>query len=108
MCEIYVKADPIHYELRTRSLRLHGAVTSVRLENLCWDVLARIAARDHSTTNQLISRLYDEVVAQQGRVGNLASFLRVSCMHYLSSVAEQTEKDELMVPERRIEAKVVH
>lgn len=108
MCEIYVKADPIHYELRTRSMRLHGAVTSVRLENLGWDILAKIASRDHTTTNQLIAKLYDEVVAQQGHVDNLTSFLRVSCMRYLSSVAEQPERDELVLDTRRFQAKVVH
>jgi predicted DNA-binding ribbon-helix-helix protein len=91
MCDIYVSADPIHYEQRTRSMRIRGVVTSIRLENLCWDVLARIASKDQMTTNQLISQLYDEIIARQGRVDNLSSFLRVSCMRYLSYV-DVTEK----------------
>ena len=33
MCDIYVSADPIHYEQRTRSMRIRGVVTSIRLEN---------------------------------------------------------------------------
>jgi predicted DNA-binding ribbon-helix-helix protein len=70
MCEIYVKADPIHYELRTRSIRIHGVVTSIRLENMSWDVLAKIALKDGLTTNQLICQLYDEVIRQQGKVSN--------------------------------------
>ena len=49
------------------------------------------------TTNQLIGRLYDEIIERQGRVDNLSSFLRVSCMRYLSYVAEQQEKDHLML-----------
>ena len=57
MCEIYVKADPILYEARSRSVRIHGVVTSLRLENLFWDVLGQIAARDGMTTNQLIAKL---------------------------------------------------
>ena len=97
MCDIYVRADPIHYEQRTRSMRIHGVVTSIRLENLCWDVLARIASKDSLTTNQLISQLYDEVIARQGKVDNLSSFLRISCMRYLSYVAEKNEKDHLMM-----------
>ncbi|GGF24380.1 hypothetical protein GCM10011611_33040 [Aliidongia dinghuensis] len=84
MCEIYVKADPILYEARSRSVRIHGVVTSLRLENLFWDVLAQIAARDGMTTNQLIAKLYDELMEHRGEVPNLASFLRVSCMRYLS------------------------
>ena len=97
MCDIYVRADPIHYEQRTRSMRIRGVVTSIRLENLCWDVLARIASKDSLTTNQLISQLYDEVIARQGKVDNLSSFLRISCMRYLSYVAEKHEKDHLMM-----------
>lgn len=97
MCDIYTRADPIHYEQRTRSMRVHGVVTSIRLENLCWDILARIAAKDNMTTNQLIGKLYDEIVERRGGVDNLSSFLRVSCMRYLSYVAEQQEKDHLML-----------
>jgi len=99
MCDIYVRADPIHYEQRTRSMRLRGVVTSIRLENLCWDILARIASKDDLTTNQLICQLYDEIIERQGKVDNLSSFLRVSCMRYLSYVAEQHEKDHLMMGE---------
>lgn len=90
MCEIYVKADPILYEARSRSVRIHGVVTSLRLENLFWDVLGQIAARDGMTTNQLIAKLYDELIEHRGEVPNLASFLRVSCMRYLSLVAGTT------------------
>ena len=32
MCELYVKADPILYESRSRSLRIRGVVTTLRLE----------------------------------------------------------------------------
>ena len=97
MCQIYVKANPIQYELRTRSIRIHGVVTSIRLENLSWDILARIAQKDDLTTNQLISRLHDEVIRQQGKVNNFCSFLRVSCMRYLSSVALQEDKASLLL-----------
>ena len=97
MCEIYVKADPILYELRTRSIRIHGIVTSIRLENLSWDILARIASRDGLTTNQLICQLYDEVIHQQGKVSNFCSFLRVSCMRFLSNVALEEDKTSLLL-----------
>lgn len=97
MCQIYVKADPIQYELRTRSIRIHGVVTSIRLENLSWDILARIAQKDDMTTNQLISQLHDEVIRQQGKVNNFCSFLRVCCMRYLSSVAQQADKASLLM-----------
>ncbi|GGU83794.1 hypothetical protein GCM10009504_45230 [Pseudomonas laurentiana] len=84
MCELYVKADPILYESRSRSLRIRGVVTTVRLENQCWDVLQEIAEVDGMTVNQLITKLYEEVLAYRGEVVNFASFLRVSCIRYLS------------------------
>jgi len=36
MCQFYVKADPILYESRSRTIRIHGVITSIRLENLAW------------------------------------------------------------------------
>jgi predicted DNA-binding ribbon-helix-helix protein len=78
-------------------MRIHGVVTNIRLENLCWDILARIASKDQLTTNQLICKLNDEIIARQGHVDNLSSFLRVSCMRYLSYIEEQHEKDHLMM-----------
>ncbi len=40
-----ISADPASHESRTRSVRLHGVVTSLRLENLHWAVLEEIADR---------------------------------------------------------------
>ncbi|MDX1756124.1 MAG: ribbon-helix-helix domain-containing protein [Marinobacter sp.] len=84
MCELYVKADPILYESRSRSLRIRGVVTTLRLENQFWDILQEIAEVDCMTTSQLISKLYDEVTQLRGEVDNFASFLRVSCTRYLA------------------------
>lgn len=88
MCEIFVKADPALYQSRAHSIRLHGAVTSIRLENLYWQVLDEIAARDGLSTNQLITRLYDELLQYRGAIDNFTSFLRVSCLRYQSLLAE--------------------
>ena len=84
MCELYVKADPILYESRSRSLRIRGVVTTLRLENQFWDILGEIAAVDGMTTNQLITKLYDEVMDYRGEVVNFASFLRVIIALFLS------------------------
>ncbi|HYD63003.1 MAG TPA: ribbon-helix-helix domain-containing protein [Noviherbaspirillum sp.] len=88
MCEIFVKADPALYECRARSMRLHGAVTSIRLEKLFWNVLEEIAQRDGMTTSQLITKLYDELVEYRGEVDNFTSFLRVCCLRYLSLMVD--------------------
>lgn len=83
MCEFFVKADPIQYEQRSRTVRMHGVLTSIRLENMVWDILAEMAAEEGRTTNALISMFHDEILAQRGEVPNFASFLRVTCMRYL-------------------------
>jgi len=92
MCNVYVNADPILYESRTRALRIHGVVTTVRLENLFWDVLQEIANRENMTTTQFAVKLYDELLALRGEeLLNFASFLRVCCLRYLSTSAARNE-----------------
>ncbi|WP_423679742.1 MULTISPECIES: ribbon-helix-helix domain-containing protein [unclassified Undibacterium] len=88
MCEIFVKADPGLYESKARSLRLHGVVTSIRLEKLFWLTLQEIAERDGMNTNQLITRLYDELIEYRGHIDNFSSFLRVCCLRYTSLMVE--------------------
>ena len=84
MCKIFIGADPVLYDTSTRSLRLHGVVTSIRLENHFWHVLSEIGRRDGMNVNQLITKLYDEIVEARGEVQNFTSFLRVCCVRYLS------------------------
>ena len=83
MCEFFVKADPIQYEQRSRTVRIHGVLTSIRLENMAWDILAEMAGEEGRTTNALISMFHDEILEYRGEVPNFASFLRVTCMRYL-------------------------
>ena len=84
MCKIFISADPDLYRCRSRSIRLSGFNTSIRLENQFWQVLEEIGLRDGLGLVQLIARLYDELAAAGGDCANFSSFLRVSCMRYLS------------------------
>ena len=84
MCQIFIGADPELYRTRSRSLRLHGVATSIRLEILFWNILEEIGARDGMSVGQLISRLYDELAEAGGDCANFTSFLRVSCGRYLA------------------------
>jgi len=83
MCEYFVKADPIQYEQRSRTIRIHGVLTSMRLENMVWDTLAEMAEAEGCTTNSLIVKFHDEILMHRGEVPNFASFLRVTCMRFL-------------------------
>ena len=107
MCEIFISADPESYESRTRSVRLHGVITSIRLENLHWEVLAEIGRRDGMSVTQLLERLHDELIATRGEVGNFASFLRVSALRYMALQAQQRIPVDVNVPIRSLDARKV-
>lgn len=90
MCKIYLSSDPIQYEARSRTLRIHGVATTIRLENEFWGVLQRIAESEGKTTNQIITELYDEATEKEAgdTPRNFASVLRVSCCRYLAQHGE--------------------
>ncbi len=84
MCRLFIGADAELWQSVTRSLRIDGAVTSVRLENFFWWTLEDIAARDELTVSRLIGKLYDESRNEGHDLDNFASFLRVCCGRYLA------------------------
>ena len=83
MCRIYAGTAPAEYEPIARSLRLHGAVTSIRLESRFWAILDEMAAVEGVPTPKFLAKLHDEVLDQQGEVRNFTSLLRVVCAIYL-------------------------
>jgi predicted DNA-binding ribbon-helix-helix protein len=92
MCEYFVKADPIQYEQRTRTIRIHGVLTSIRLENMVWDILAEMAEAESRSTNSLIVQFHDEILAHRGELPNFASFLRVTGMRFLRRKLTEAER----------------
>jgi predicted DNA-binding ribbon-helix-helix protein len=83
MCRIYAGTDPKAYAPVTRSLRLHGAVTSIRLEARFWAILDEMAEGEGATTPKFLAKLHDEVIELHGEIANFASLLRVVCSVYL-------------------------
>lgn len=94
MCEYFVKADPIQYEQRSRTVRIKNVLTSLRLENMVWDILAEMAEEEGCTTNALIAKFHDEILAHRGEVPNFASFLRVTSMRYLRRCVITMERQQ--------------
>lgn len=84
MCEIYSGAEPELFELKTRSVRLDGVVTSIRLEAIFWQLLEEISADADLTLAAFLTRIHREVIHKRGDVGNFASLLRVACTTWLN------------------------
>jgi predicted DNA-binding ribbon-helix-helix protein len=91
MCDYFVNADPILYESRTRTVRIRGVSTSIRMENFVWDILAKMAREEAVTTNALIVQFHDEILRHRGDVQNFTSFLRVTCLRFLDRKCNDLE-----------------
>lgn len=83
MCRIYAGTAPAEYEPVTRSLRVHGAVTSIRLEARFWAILDKLAESEGLITPRFVAKLHDEVLELHGDARNFTSLLRVVCAVYL-------------------------
>ena len=44
MCHLFASQSPDSYAFETRSIRLNGQSTSIRLEKVFWEILEEIAA----------------------------------------------------------------
>ena len=104
MCKIFISADPELYRCRSRSLRLSGVATSIRLENQFWQVLEEIGQRDSLSIAQLITRLYDELADSGGDCVNFTSFLRVSCLRYMALQLSGRIPADTEIPIRALDA----
>jgi len=84
MCEIYSGAEDELFKLKTRSIRIDGVVTSIRLEGVFWQILEDIAQSDNLSIGLFLTRIYHEVLERQGEISNFTSILRVACTTYLN------------------------
>jgi predicted DNA-binding ribbon-helix-helix protein len=107
MCRLFTGADPELWEPVTRSLRLHGVSTSVRVEAFFWRVLEEAARRDGMSLNMLLTRLYDEVQEADREPGNFCAFLRVCAGRYLALQLSGDIPRDQTVPIRSLDAGAV-
>lgn len=101
MCQIFAGQAPERYAGETRSVRLGGHVTSVRLENAYWDILEEVAQAQGMTLGKFLTTLHDEVLDLRGEVNNFASLLRCACLTYIEEVRGDTSKTAALKVEVR-------
>lgn len=105
MCQLFISADDSLWSSKTKSLRIQGVVTSIRLEVFFWDILEELSFRDQMTVNQLITKLYLESLDADHDIGNFTSFLRVCCSRYLSLIADGDLSRETRLPLEKVDTK---
>ena len=86
MCHLFASQCPDSYAFETRSIRLNGQSTSLRLEKVFWDILEDIAAAEGVTVPRFISTLHREILLLRGEVPNFTSHLRCICATARTSV----------------------
>ena len=91
MCEIFAGQNPKNYAFETRSVRLMGHVTSVKLETKFWEVIEDIADAQNMTQAQFLTQLYSEALEIHGEISNFASLLRCCCLMFKRGGVEATD-----------------
>ena len=84
MCQLFAHQPQDDYEFQTRSLRIGGHGTSIRLEAAFWTALESLALHEHMSLSKFVTKLYDEVLQHHGEVRNFASLLRCCCLIHAS------------------------
>ena len=87
MCQIFAGQDPARYASTTRSIRVNGQSTSLRLENSFWEILDEIAASEDISTPAFVSKLHAEVLELKGEPENFSSLLRCTCLVWMEKMA---------------------
>lgn len=82
MCRVLTDQSPQRFAKVSRSVRISGHSTSVRLEMAFWQVLEGMAKSEGLSTSKLIAQLYDEALERPGGMSSLASILRTVCLLY--------------------------
>lgn len=80
MCHLFASQSPDSYAFETRSIRLNGQSTSLRLEKVFWAILEEIAADEGMSVPRFISTLHQEILLLRGEVPNFTSHLRCVCV----------------------------
>jgi len=99
MCQLFASIPIEEYDFQSRSIRIQGHVTSIRLETMFWHILEENANSQDLSLAQFLSSLYSEVLALHGEVYNFASLLRCGCINYLLHVKDDPSIKEQLKQE---------
>lgn len=67
----------------SKSVRLNGLATCLRLEQVYWNILSAIARSNRCSVNAVLSYIDREVHLRYGGVKNFSGLIRVVCVNHL-------------------------
>ncbi|PHN27826.1 ribbon-helix-helix domain-containing protein [Pseudomonas sp. ICMP 561] len=67
----------------SKSVRLNGLATCLRLEHVYWNILSTIARSNNCSVNAVLSYIDREVHLRYGGVKNFSGLIRVVCVAHL-------------------------
>ena len=97
MCHVFASQSPDSYAFETRSVRINGQSTSIRLEKMFWDVLEQIAREQGFSVPRFVSTLHSEILELRGEAPNFTSHLRCICLVFLSKSGRGLDATEAEV-----------
>ena len=97
MCELFSSLPACDYSYQTRSIRLSGHSTSIRLEASFWNTLEEIADVQGVSLGRFLTKLHDEILEFQGQPKNFASLLRCACLKYTSEISNNETLFKTMI-----------
>ena len=80
MCGVIARSGPEPFRRVSRSVRIGGHATSIRLEAAFWDVLAAMAARQGMTVPELLGALHEDAVVKRSQRHARYSVLAKGCL----------------------------
>jgi predicted DNA-binding ribbon-helix-helix protein len=96
MCRI-LSSQPVQtFTYQTRSVRLGGHATSIKLESAFWDILEEIAAELKTPLGKFLTEVHDEVLMLSGDTHNFTSLLRCACLKYVSEIRGHPKAEALL------------
>ncbi|WP_055000657.1 ribbon-helix-helix domain-containing protein [Pseudomonas cannabina] len=88
--EVEIRHDPfvedfnmMLAEPHSKSVRLNGLATCLRLEKVYWNILSGIASSNECSVNTVLSHIDREVHLRYGGVKNFSGLIRVVCVAHL-------------------------
>ena len=96
MCRLLSSQPAQTFAYQTRSVRLGGHATSIKLEAAFWNILEEIADEMNSPLARFLTELHDEVLFLSGDAHNFTSLLRCACLTYVSEIRGRPDAKVLL------------